>query len=315
MKIVVLNNSFLNQEHKERLRALGDLVFHEATTSTAQAIERSKGADVVIGDGFLVDFNKEFFDSVGGLKLLALNSITFSMVDLSAAAAHGVGVTNTPGYCVRAVAELAIGLMIDAVRKISFAARKYKENPWEPDPASTADGIYIGYELGGKTVGIIGLGGIGQVVAKLSQGIDMNVVAWDRSPKTVIGVKMVDLKTLVTSSDVIVIALAFSEETKHTLSADLVKLLKPRAVVVNIGKKDLIDNDALYRALKGNKLRGAAFDMAQLKNDDPLLALDNVVHTPHIGSYTEEAFYKNLPDMIVSNVEAFAKGSPVNLVS
>ncbi len=315
MKIVVLNNSFLNESHKKRLEALGELTFYEATSSTAEAIGRARGADVVIGDGFLVDFNKEFFESTEGLKILALNSITYSMVDLKVASDKGVLVTNTPGYCARSVAELGMGLVLDVVRKISFGVRKFKENPWEPDPASKDDGIYIGYDLEGRTMGIIGLGNIGKEVAKLSQGFGMKTIAWDRSPKNVSGVEMVTLKELVQRSDVVVVALTYNEETKHTLSADLIKDLKKSAVVVNVAKKDLVDTEALVEVLKSNKIRGAAFDMSHVKKGDELLELDNVVLTPHIGSYTEEAFYKNLPDVIVSNIESFAKGNPVNTVS
>ncbi len=313
MKIVVLNDSFLNKEHQSKLAALGDLTFYESTTTTAEAIERVHGADIVIGDQYLVEFNKTFFESVQP-KLLALNSTSYAWVDASTAKERGVHITNTPGFSSRAVAELAIGLMLDVVRKISYGERKFRANPWEPDPSSKADSEFIGYEVENKTVGIIGLGNIGCEMARLSQGLGMKTIAWNRSPKTLTGVEMVDLNDLVQRSDVVMIAQTYSEESNNTLNAELIGKLKPNAALVSIGKIELLDREALHQALKENKIRGAALDLSQAKAGDPLLDLENIVLTPHLGAWTEEAFYKNLPDMIVSNVEAFVKGSPVNVV-
>lgn len=312
MKIAILNDCFFNEEHLARLRALGELTVYEDTSSTESALERSEDTDIVIGDQYLVDFNAKYFENSPSLKMLALNTTAFNKVAVDVATQKGVRISNTPGYSQRAVAELAIGLMFNAVRRISYGERKNKENPSEPDPASPEGKEFIGYNLEGKILGIIGYGGIGKEVAKIGSGIGMNVIAWNRTKRD--GITIVELEELMRTSDVVVITLAYSDELKHIVSKKLLLSLKPHAVLINMGEGGFVDTETLYTLLKENKIKGAAFDLARFDKEDPFLKLDNFMKTPHIGSYTEESFYKNLPDMIVGNVESFVAGTPRNTV-
>jgi phosphoglycerate dehydrogenase-like enzyme len=313
MKIVILNDSFFSEEHLNQLRNLGDLVIYDGTSSTQEAIERTADADIVLGDGFLAEFNKEYFNNVPNLKFLALNTTAFTMVDTDTAKEKGVQVANCPGFSKRSVAEMALALMFAAVRRIPYGDKKYRAGFMDQDPGSPEGRELISYDLYGKTLGIVGVGRIGSELAKLGTGIGMNVIGWNRSKRE--DVKLVELDELVTRADVIVMTLAYSNETHGTLSKELLEKLKPEAVIVSIAKRDLIDMDTLFTLLNEKKIRAAAFDWAQCKEGDPILNLDNVVFTPHTASYTAESFYENLPNMIVGNTRAFIEGKPVNVVN
>ncbi len=312
MKIVILNDSFFAPAHLDRLRALGEVAVYDGTLTTKDAVERCLDAEVVLGDGFLVDFNKDFFEALPNLKLLALNTTAFRMVDLDAARAHNVSVAYCPGYATRSVAELIIGLMFASVRQISRGDRFYRANQVELEPTSEEGKAFIGYDLKGRTLGVVGVGAIGSEVAAIAQGIGMNVVGWNRTQKE--GVPLVELEELVRTSDVIAITVSYAPETHGLLTPELLSLMKPSAVLISVAKRDVIAMDALYELLAERKIYGAAFDFAQCVENDPLLKLDSVVFAPHIGVYTEDALTERLPGRIVENVEAFVKGTPQNIV-
>lgn len=312
MKIVILNDSFFAPRHLDRLRAFGEVSVYDGTLTTKDAIERSAGAEVVLGDGFLVDFNKEFFDALPELRLLALNTTAFRMVDLESARAHGVQVASCPGYSTRSVAELITGLMFASVRQISRGDRYYRANQAELEPTSEAGRSFVGYDLQGKTLGIVGMGNIGSEVAAIGKGLGMEVIGWNRTQRE--GVPLTSLEELMRTSDVIAVTVSYAPETNQLLSKELLSLMKPSGILISVAKRDVIDMEALYRLLAEKKIYGAALDYAQCTENDPLLSLDSVTFTPHIGVYTEETLHERLPGLIVENVEAFAGGKPKNLV-
>lgn len=313
MKIVILNDSFFSEKHLSALRELGELEIYDGTDTTESAIERTGDADIVLGDGFIVEFNRQYFEAVPNLKLLALNTTAFAMVDLEAAKERGIKVANCPGFSKRSVAEMAIGLIFSVVRRIPFGDKKYRAGQKDQDPGSPEGRELIGYDLYGKTLGIVGVGRIGSEIAQIGKGIGMNVIGWNRTQRT--DVQLVELDELVKSSDVIAVSLLFSDETKGILSRELLQQMKPTATIVNIAKRDCIDMEALYELLSEGKIKGAGFDWAQCEDGDPLLDLENVVFTPHVASYTAESFYENLPNMIVRNAESFVESSPENVVN
>ncbi len=313
MKIAILNDSFFNETHLKELRELGEVAVFDGTSNTKEAIERTGDADIVLGDGFIADFNKEYFDSVPNLKLLALNTTAFAMVDFEAARNRGIKVANCPGFSKRSVAEMAIALIFATVRRIPYGDKKYRSGSMDQDPSTPEGRELIGYDLYGKTLGIIGVGRIGSEIARIGKGIGMNVIGWNRSGRD--DINLVELDELVSTADVIAVSLLYSEETKGILSKELLLKLKPNAVLVNIAKRDCIDMDTLYELLSERKIKGAGFDWAQCSENDPLLLLDNVVFTPHVASYTAESFFENLPNMIVENVRSFIAKNPQNIVN
>lgn len=312
MKIVILNDSFFTEQHIEELRSLGEVNIFANTADTATAIERTGDADVVLGDAYLVDFNEEYFASVPKVKMLALNTIGYTMVDMKAAAAREVMVSNVPGFSKYTVAEFSLGLILDVVRRISYGDRKFRAAPFEPDPTAPEGKEFIGFELRGKTLGIVGLGQIGTEIASLGEKLGMSIVAWNRRERP--GVQVASLEEVM-ACDVVVVSVVSSEETKGLISRSLLGRMQPHAGLVSISRPDVIENEALINILKEKKIRGAALDMSGVEQYPAFLELENVVLTPHIGSYTEEAFYENLPNRIVENVKNFAAGSPTNVVS
>src|SRR3989338_2469922 len=173
-----------------------------------------------------------------------------------------------------------------------------RQKPTEPDPGNKEDQKLIGFEMKGRTLGIVGLGKIGSATAELGMGFGMNVIAYTRTFKKVKGVKMVSKEELLRTSDVISLHVPLSSETKNLISKKDIELMKPNSILINTTRPEVVDMKALYDALKQNKIYGAGLDYGgSIKPDDNILKLDNVVFTPHIGSFTKEAFFENLPNM------------------
>jgi len=315
MNIAILNECFFNKTHLSRLKKLGILQVYKDTKTEEQTIKRIKDVDIAIVDQFVAPINKRVIESAPKLKLLALNSTSFSAVDLDFTKKRKIKVSNLPGFSKQAVAELAIGLMFAVNRKIALGDKIVRQEATELDPGNPEHQKFIGFDFKGKTLGIIGLGRIGSVVAQIGQAIGMKVIAYNRSPKNLAGVKMVTLDKLLKTSDIVSVHLSLSQETKNLLSKKEIGKLKSNTIIINVSPPTIIDQKALYDALVSRKIYGAGIDMFGAKKDDPLFQLDNVVLTPHCGSFTKEAFFENLPNMIVENVEAFAKGKPMNIVN
>lgn len=313
MKIVVLNECFFNKDHLARLKKLGDMKIYNDTKTEEQVIERIKDADIVIADQFIAPLNKKVFESTKKLKFLALNAISYSSVDLNSANKKGITISNIPGFSKQSVAELVIGLMFAVGRNIVIGDKTSREGPIELDPGNNNHKKFIGFDFKGKTLGIIGLGKIGSVVAKLCMALEMKAIAYNRSNKNMKGVEMVSLENLLKNSDVVSITLPSTPETRNLLGRKEIEKMKKDSILISISERSVIDIKAVYEALSSGKIYGAGFDMKVEKND-PLTKLDNVVITPHCGSFTKESFFEILPEMIVNNVESFVKGKPINLV-
>ena len=204
MKIGVLNECFLSEKHLNRLKALGEVIVFKNTKTEEEAIEKLKGLDVAIIDGFICPPTAKVLESTDKLKLIVLPHTGYFMVDLETAKKKGIKVANAPGFSKQAVAELVIGLMFAVNRKISLMDRDMRENPFESDPGNIEHrNRYWGFDIKGKTMGIIGLGRIGSTVAELALGLGMKVIANNRSPKTMSGVEIVSKEEVLKKSDVV----------------------------------------------------------------------------------------------------------------
>lgn len=317
MKIAILNECFLSESHLKRLRTLGEVVSFENTRTEDEAIKRLEGIDIAIIDGFLCPPTTRVLNSATSLKLVVLPHTGYFMVDLETANKKAIKVANAPGFSKEAVAELVIGLMFAVNRKIPLMDRNMRENPFESDPGNVEhQNKYWGFDVKGKTMGVIGLGRIGSTVATLALGLGMDVIANNRSPKTMEGVEMVSKEDLLKRADVISINVTSSEDTRNLISKKELDLMKPTAILLNVDQGQQVDTEALYTALKNKKIGGAGLDqVAGLTKDHPILKLDNVVFTGHAGSSTNESFRVNLPELVVSAVENFIQGKPKNLVN
>lgn len=295
MKIAILNECFLNEEHMKRLKSLGEVVVFDNTTTEDEAIERLKGIDIAVMDGFLCTPTAKVIESTDKLKLLALPHTGYFMVALEAANKKGIKVANAPGFSKEAVAEMVIGLMFAVNRKIPLMDRDMRQNPFESDPGNIEQqNKYWGFDIKGKTMGIIGLGKIGSTVAELAKGLGMKVIANNRSDKSMDGVEMVEKEELLKRSDVVSINVTSGEDTKNLMSEKEFNLMKSTAIFINVDQGGMVDTEALYNALKDKKIAGAGVDQVSgLTKDHPILKLDNIVFTPHAGSSTNESFRVN----------------------
>jgi D-3-phosphoglycerate dehydrogenase len=206
-----------------------------------------------------------------------------SYMDVGELKEIGVTVHTIKGYGDTAVAEHAIALMMACCRDIARMDRDMRGGTWTPRE---------GMQLRGKTLGVIGLGGIGQEVARIARGVGMDVVAWNRSPRPDAGLRLVDLGTLLATSDVISLNLTLNDETRGFLNADRIARLKPGAILINTARGALIDEPALIAALQNGRIRHAGLDVFHaepLKSDHPLARLDNVTLSAHAAFRTLEA--------------------------
>lgn len=317
MKIAVLNECFLSGHHLDRLKALGEVVVFENTRTEDEAIERLQGIDIAIIDGFLCSLTAKVLNSSDNLKLIALPHTGYFMVDLETANRKGIKVANAPGFSKEAVAEMVIGLMFAVNRKIPLMDRNMRENPFESDPGNIGQqNKYWGFDIHGKTMGVIGLGRIGSAVATLALGLGMNVIANNRSPKSMEHVEMVSKEELLKRSDIVSINVTSGAETKNLISQKELDLMKPTAILINVDQGQQVDTEALYNALERKKIGGAGLDqVAGLTKDHPILKLDTVVFTPHAGSSTHESFRVNLPELVVSAIEGFLQDRPKNIIN
>ena len=317
MKIAIFNECFLNEGHLKRLKALGEVTIFENTKSESEAIKRLKGIDIAIIDGFICPPTAKVLESTDDLRLIVLPHSGFFMVDMETANKKGIKVSNSAGFSKQAVAEMVIGLMFAVNRKIPLMDRDMRENPFDSNPGNTEhQNRYWGFDIKGKTMGILGLGRIGSTVATLALGLGMKVIAHNRSPKNMNGVEMVSKEELLKRADVVSVNVTSGADTENIIAEKELSLMKSTAILINVDQGKQVDTDALFRALKDKKIAGAGLDqVAGLTKEHPLLQLDNVVFTPHAGSSTSESFRVNLPELVVSAVEGFVKGTPKNLVN
>lgn len=315
MKIAVLNKSFLTAEHLERLKKLGVVDVYESTNSVDLAIERLKGAEVAVADCWETNLGKELFGAAHDLKYVTLNSTGYDRVDVAAAKDKGIKVANVPGFSTDSVAEYAIALMLAIIKKIPETDRLMRQNPLQIDPANQEHAKLLSMNIRGKTLGVIGLGAIGERVAQLANGLGMKVIGYNRTPKELQGVESVGFDDLLAQSDVVSMHTALNDQTKGIIGKDEISKMKKTAYLINTARGDLIDEQALIEALTSNSIAGAGLDMISTwDKTNPLLKLQNVVLAPHIGWFTTESL-DNMGEIITANIESYAQGNIVNVVS
>lgn len=313
VKISILNECFLKEEHLNRLKKLGELTVYNDTNSEEKTINRLKDVDIVIADCYEAVFNKKVLDTTSKLKLVALNSAGYDVFDLEAARAKGIKVANAAGYATDGVAEHAIALMFSVIRSIPQLDRIVHETFAESNQET--DEKFMGSDVRGKTMGILGLGRIGNRAAEIARGIGMSVVCYSRSKKETSEFEQVSLEELLKRSDVVSIHMALTPDTKYLLSEKEFSLMKPNAILINTARGKIINEQDLYNALKDKKIAAAGLDVLEnWSKDNPLFSLENVVITPHVAFYTRESL-KNKSNVIVSTVESFAAGTPINIVN
>jgi len=232
---------------------------------------------------------KEIIEAGKRLKMIGRAGAGLDNIDVKAAEKKGVKVLNTPEAPAEAVAELTIGLILSLARNIPIADRSMKEKKWIKKKL-------IGWELKGKTLGTIGLGNIGEKVARLAKAFGMKILITKRTPPAPTLLKeleaeFIPLQDLLKRSDIVTIHVPHTPQTHHMIGEKEIQLMKDGAFLINTSRGPIVDQEALLKALKTGKLGGAALDVYEVEppNDWTLMQLPNVVCTPHIGAQTREA--------------------------
>jgi D-3-phosphoglycerate dehydrogenase len=231
---------------------------------------------------------REVIEAGRNLKLIARAGAGLDNIDLEAAAARDIKVINSPESVTAAVAELTIGLMLSLARRIPRADRGMKLGLWEKSEL-------IGTELRGKTLGIVGTGRIGRAVGYKAKAFLMDLLAYDivmnEEFRERTGCRYVDLQTLLRESDFVTLHVALTPQTRHMIGRRELSLMKPTAFLINTSRGEIVDETALVEALREGRIAGAALDVYEREppTDSPLLKLENVILTPHIGASTIEA--------------------------
>ena len=285
-----------------------------------ELIDRIQGQDieiVIIEADFIF---REVFERGKKLKLVGACRGNVTHVDIEAATEHGVLVVNTPARNATAVAELTVGLMLALTRNIPKAHQMVSSGAWV-DP-TVCYSSFRGTELAGKTIGIVGFGAIGKKLAKRLSAFETSIIVYDPyvGPQEIkkVGARLRDIDDLVMKSDFITLHCPSLPDTIGLISAETIALMKPTAYLVNTAGAAIVDRDAIVRALREGHIAGAAFDVYEtwpVQPDNPLLKLDNVILTPHIGGSTDETVERH-STMIADDIERFLGGErPKNLLN
>jgi glyoxylate reductase len=274
----------------------------------AEQLSGSQGLLCLLTD----QINRPLIDSLPELQFVSSMSVGVDHVDVAALTERGIPLGHTPGVLVDTTADAAFALLLCAARRIAEADQYVKAGKWRRENGWSPD-FFTGKDVSGATLGIIGLGAIGQAVAKRAAGFGMRVLGFNRSPRDVTGVENVSLEQLLLRSDFVSLHVALTPETANLMDADRIANMKPGAVLVNTGRGGIVDEHALAEALRNGRLYAAGIDVfakEPVETDNPLLSLPNVVVAPHIGSATVLTRAK-MADLAVENIMAALSGQPM----
>ena len=294
------------------LREVGELrVYGSPAYSDALLAERLAGADVALtlaGSSF----TEAVLDSCPRLRHVAVFGIGVDSVDLDACRRRGIVVTNTPAYSAAVVAEKAVALALAVAHRIPALDAAVRRGEWPQQPVG---------QLHGATLGVVGTGPIGQRLIALAGGLGMDTLAWTFNPSTerarAYGTTYVALDELLGRSDVVSLQLPLTSESEGLIGAREIAMMKPTAILVNVGRGAVVDENALVEALREGRIGGAGLDVfatEPLPADHPLTTLNNVAFSPHNAANTPQANRAGL-ELAIRNIRGWQQGLPPNTVA
>ena len=294
------------------LREVGELrVYGSPAYSDALLAERLAGADVALtlaGSSF----TDAVLDACPRLRHIAVFGIGVDSVDLDACQRRGIVVTNTPAYSAAVVAEKAVALALAVAHRIPALDAAVRRGEWPQQPVG---------QLHGATLGVVGTGPIGQRLIALAGGLGMDTLAWTFNPSAeraqAYGTTYVALDELLGRSDVVSLQLPLTAESEGLIGAREIAMMKPTAILVNVGRGAVVDEDALVEALREGRIGGAGLDVfatEPLPAGHPLTTLDNVALSPHNAANTPQANRAGL-ELAIRNIRGWQQGLPPNTVA
>ena len=317
MQIVVLDGHTLNPGDLSwrELEALGSCTVHDRTPPD-RVIERAANADIVLTNKTPLTAGQ--IAALPNLKYIGVLATGFNIVDVQAARGRGIPVANVPTYGTRSVAQMTLALLLELTQHVGHHAETVRNGRWTSSP----DFCYWDsplVELDGLTLGILGFGRIGQSVGELARAFGMTTVCHTRNPDAVLPetVTRVPLERLFRESDVLSLHCPLTPETQHVVNRERLSWMKPTSFLMNTSRGPLIDEAALAEALNSGTISGAGLDVLAVEppvGENPLLTARNCLVTPHIAWATKAA-RSRLMQTAVSNVAAFVRGTPQNVVN
>ena len=316
MKIVVLDGYALNPGDLswEGLSNLGDCQIYDRS-KPSEVMERIGKADAIITNKVVID--QRLIDRLPELKYIGVTATGYNVVDVQAASSRNVVVTNIPAYSTDSVAQLVFSHILNVTNRVDLHSQSVKAGDWAANP----DFAYWKtpqVELSRKTLGIVGFGRIGQKVAEIAKAFGMKVIFQNRSVKTDFpdGMVQKSLAEVFAGSDFISLNCPLTAENTAFVNRDLIRTMKPTAVLINTGRGPLINEADLAEALNSGQIAAACLDVLSAeppKPENPLLSARNCYISPHIAWATFEA-RQRLMNITVSNLKNFLSGKPVNVV-
>jgi glycerate dehydrogenase len=317
MRIVVVDGHTLNPGDLswQELEQLGELrVFPRS--SPDELLARAREAEAALTNK--APFDRKTIEALPKLKYIGVTATGYNIVDVTAARERGVTVTNVPAYGSASVAQMAFALLLELTNRVGHHAATVRERRWSQSP----DFCYWDYpliELSGKTLGIVGLGKIGEATARIGLAFGMNVIATQRTPKArpSLSVEFVSMDELFSRSDVVSLHCPLTAETKGLVNKARLQTMKPSAFLINTSRGPLIVEEHLAEALAQKTIAGAGLDVLAVEPPPPnhiLFHAPNCLITPHI-SWATYAARKRLMDIAVANLKGWSDGAPQNVVS
>jgi D-3-phosphoglycerate dehydrogenase len=280
--------------------------------------ERGLAATTAGADALLVQFatiDRSLIESLDRCRVISRYGIGVDMIDLEAAADAGIPVANVPDFCIDEVSTQTIGFLVDLNRRTIQLDRHVHEKRWGTAPPVTAP-----RRLAGQTLGVVGLGAIGREVARKAQALGLRILAHDPyahvDPSS--GVELVELADLLRASDYVTLHCPLNDSTRGLVGAPELAAMKPTACLLNLSRGPVVQQDALVHALRSGGIEGAALDVLDREPpdpDDPILALDNVIVTPHASSWSVESALQLRRDAAQNVVVALSGGRPRSVVN
>lgn len=295
-----------------------DLWTDEAPPPKDVILERIRDKDALVS--LLTDpIDEEVFDAAPKLRIVSQYAVGYDNIKVEEATKRGVYVTNTPGVLTETVADFTFALMLAVARRVVEADRYVREGKWK---VGWHPLMMVGTDVYGATLGIVGLGRIGSAVARRAKGFNMRVIYYDvvrrEDLEKELGIEYVSLDKLLEESDYVSLHTPLTPQTYHLIGEEQLKKMKKTAFLINTARGKVVDQKALYKALKEGWIAGAGLDVFErepISPDDPLLELDNVVLAPHAASASYET-RSRMAEMVADNLIAFLKGEvPPNLVN
>lgn len=285
-----------------------EITYYDTRVSdTDTLINRGRDADTIAVSN--LPLNADVINGCTNLKMLAVAFTGVDHIAMDACRQKGITVCNCAGYSTAAVADLVFGMVVALYRNLIPCNEAVRRE-------GTKEGL-IGFELEGKTFGIIGTGAIGLRVASIAQAFGCRVLAYSRTKKDVPGITYTDLETLLKSSDIVSLHTPLTPETRGLIGEKELSSMKPSAILINTARGPVVDSAALADALNCGKIAGAGVDVFEMEPpvpaDHPLLNAKNLIATPHVAFATREALVKRAA-IVFDNIDRWIKGTPANVI-